>query len=151
MCGVNGVFAYAGAAPSPSERELLAVRDAMAARGPDGAGVWWSEDRRCGFGHRRLAILDPTDRAAQPMLSADGRYAITYNGEIYNFPELKAGLEAEGVQFRTTSDTEALLHLYAKRGPDMVRELRGMFALAIWDQARRGVFLARDPYGIKPL
>jgi len=151
MCGVNGVFAYAAAAPSPSEHELLAVRDAMAARGPDGAGVWWSGDRRCGFGHRRLAILDPTDRAAQPMLSADGRYAISFNGEIYNFPELKAQLEAEGVRFRTSSDTEALLHLYARRGAAMVGDLRGMFALAIWDATRRGVFLARDPYGIKPL
>jgi len=151
MCGVNGVFAYGAAAPAPSERELLAVRDAMAARGPDGSGLWWSDDRRCGFGHRRLAIIDPTDRAAQPMTSADGRFIITYNGEIYNFPELKAKLEDRGVRFRTTSDTEALLHLYALDGADMVRALRGMFALAIWDGARRGVFLARDPYGIKPL
>jgi asparagine synthase (glutamine-hydrolysing) len=151
MCGVNGVFAYRDAAPGPDEAELLAVREAMAARGPDGAGLWWSDDRRCGFGHRRLAIIDPTDRAAQPMTSADGRLAITYNGEIYNFPELKAKLEAHGVRFRTTSDTEALLHLYALEGAEMVRRLRGMFALAIWDGARRGLFLARDPYGIKPL
>ena len=151
MCGVNGVFAYRDAAPAPAEAELLAVREAMAARGPDGAGLWWSGDRRCGFGHRRLAIIDPADRAAQPMTSADGRLAITYNGEIYNFPELKTELEARGVRFRTTSDTEALLHLYALDGAEMVRRLRGMFALAIWDEARRGLFLARDPYGIKPL
>jgi asparagine synthase (glutamine-hydrolysing) len=151
MCGVNGVLAYGAAAPAPSERELLAVRDAMARRGPDGSGLWWSDERRCGFGHRRLAIIDPTERAAQPMASADGRLVITYNGEIYNFPELKALLEARGVRFRTTSDTEALLHLYALDGAAMVRQLRGMFALAIWDAARRGVFLARDPYGIKPL
>lgn len=151
MCGVNGVFAYRDAAPAPAEAELLAVREAMAARGPDGAGLWWSDDRRCGFGHRRLAIIDPTDRAAQPMTSADGRLAITYNGEIYNFPELKTQLEARGVRFRTTSDTEALLHLYALDSAEMVRRLRGMFALAIWDEARRGLFLARDPYGIKPL
>jgi asparagine synthase (glutamine-hydrolysing) len=151
MCGVNGVFAYGDAAPAPSERELLAVREAMAARGPDGAGLWWSDERRCGFGHRRLAIIDPTDRAAQPMASADGRFVITYNGEIYNFPELKAQLEARGARFRTTSDTEALLHLYALDGAAMVGQLRGMFALAIWDASRRGVFLARDPYGIKPL
>ncbi len=151
MCGVNGVFAYGAAAPAPSERELLAVREAMAARGPDGSGQWWSDDRRCGFGHRRLAIIDPTDRAAQPMTSADGRFVITYNGEIYNFPQLKTKLEARGVRFRTESDTEVLLHLYALDGADMVRSLRGMFALAIWDGARRGLFLARDPYGIKPL
>jgi len=151
MCGVNGVFAYRDAAPAPTEAELLAVRDAMAARGPDGSGLWWSADRRCGLGHRRLAIIDPTDRAAQPMASADGRYVITYNGEIYNFPELKARLEARGARFRTTSDTEALLHLYALDGAQMVRALRGMFAFAIWDASRRGLFLARDPYGIKPL
>jgi asparagine synthase (glutamine-hydrolysing) len=151
MCGVNGVFAYATAAPSPDRAELLRVRDAMATRGPDGAGEWWSSERRCGFGHQRLAILDPTPRANQPMASADGRYVITFNGQIYNFPALRAELVARGAIFRTTCDTEALLHLYALDGPDMVRRLRGMFAFAIWDQARQGLFLARDPYGIKPL
>ena len=151
MCGVNGVFAYGGAAPAPDVGELLATREAMAARGPDGAGAWWSDDRRCGLGHRRLAILDPTPRAAQPMLSADGRYAITYNGQIYNYPALRRQLEARGAVFRTRCDTEVLLQLYAERGAAMLGELRGMFALAIWDAARRGLFLARDPYGIKPL
>jgi asparagine synthase (glutamine-hydrolysing) len=151
MCGVNGAFAYAAAAPGPDRAELLRVRDAMATRGPDGVGEWWSPDRRCGFGHQRLAIQDPNPRADQPMLSADGRYAITYNGQIYNFPALKAELEARGVTFRTTCDTEGLLHLYALEGPDMVRRLRGMFALAIWDGAEQRLFLARDPYGIKPL
>jgi asparagine synthase (glutamine-hydrolysing) len=151
MCGVNGVYAYRDAAGAPDARELMATRDAMAARGPDGAGAWWAPDRRCGLGHRRLAIIDPTDRAAQPMTGADGRYVITYNGEIYNFPALKAELEQRGVVFRTASDTEALLHLYALDGAAMVGRLRGMFALAIWDAARRGLLLARDPYGIKPL
>jgi asparagine synthase (glutamine-hydrolysing) len=151
ICGVNGIFAYGGVADAPDERELLATRDAMAARGPDGAGVWWSADRRCGLGHRRLAILDPTPRANQPMISADGRYAITFNGQIYNFPTLRAGLEARGARFRTTCDTEALLHLYALDGPAIIGALRGMFALAIWDANRRGLFLARDPYGLKPL
>jgi asparagine synthase (glutamine-hydrolysing) len=151
MCGINGLFAYGSAAPAPDERELLATRQAMAARGPDGVGAWRNDDGACAFAHNRLAILDPTPRAAQPMVSADGRYAITFNGQIYNFPALKAELEAKGVVFRTTCDTEALLHLYALKGPDMVRDLRGMFALAIWDEAHRGLFLARDPYGIKPL
>jgi len=151
VCGVNGIFAYGVTADAPAARELLATRDAMAARGPDGAGVWWSADRRCGLGHRRLAILDPTPRADQPMLSADGRHAISFNGQIYNFPALRAGLEARGARFRTTCDTEALLHLYALDGPAMLGALRGMFALAIWDSSRRGLLLARDPYGLKPL
>jgi asparagine synthase (glutamine-hydrolysing) len=151
MCGINGIFAFNTAAPAPDERELIATRDHMARRGPDGHGAWWSADRRCALGHRRLSIIDLSERAAQPMLSDDQALVVTYNGEIYNFPALRRELEAKGRRFRTTADTEALLHLYALYGPDMVHHLRGMFALAIWDQARGGLFLARDPYGIKPL
>lgn len=151
MCGINGIFAYHRAANDPAASELLATRDAMTARGPDGSGEWWSSDRRCALGHRRLAILDLSDRAAQPMQSADGRYVITFNGEIYNFPQLRTELEADGVAFRTSSDTEALLHLYVRDGEAMVKRLRGMFAFAIWDGIERVLFLARDPYGIKPL
>ncbi len=123
----------------------------MRRRGPDGSGAWWSADRRCALGHRRLAILDLSSRAAQPMTSADGRLAVTYNGEIYNFPELRSELERDGVRFRTSCDTEVLLHLYASCGPAMVHRLRGMFAFAIWDDRAGELFLARDPYGIKPL
>src|SRR4029077_7093364 len=151
MCGINGIFAYHSASSAPSETELLATRDAMRARGPDGAGFWWNVDRHCGLGHRRLAIIDLSDRAAQPMKSSDGRLVIVFNGEIYNYPELRAELQAEGVLLHTTSDTEALLHLYERYGAQMVHRLRGMFAFGIWDDARRGIFLARDPYGIKPL
>ena len=151
MCGISGIFAYHAAATAPDEAELLATRDAMRARGPDGSGAWWSADRRCGLGHRRLAILDLSDRASQPMASADGKIVVTFNGEIYNYRVLRAELEAAGVRFRTTSDTEALLHLYARDGAAMVHRLRGMFAFAIWDERRRELFLARDPYGIKPL
>jgi asparagine synthase (glutamine-hydrolysing) len=151
MCGINGVFAYHGAANSPCEREFTLVRDHMAARGPDASGAWWSEDRRIALGNRRLAIIDLDRRADQPMVSEDGAQVITYNGEIYNFPALRAELEALGHRFRTQSDTEVLLRLYAVAGPRMVEKLRGMFGLAIWDARRRGVFLARDPYGIKPL
>src|SRR5439155_16638719 len=106
-------------------------------------------DRRCGLGHRRLAILDLSDRAAQPMASADGNSVVTFNGEIYNYRALRVELEAEGVRFRTSSDTEALLHLYARHDADMVHRLRGMFAFGIWDERRCELFLARDPYGIK--
>jgi asparagine synthase (glutamine-hydrolysing) len=151
MCGINGIFAYHSASSGPRESELLDTREAMRARGPDGSGLWWSADRLCGFGHRRLSIIDLSDRASQPMTSHDGRLVIVFNGEIYNYPELRSRLEVEGIRFRTTSDTEALLHLYARHGTEMVHHLRGMFAFAIWDDARQGLFVARDPYGIKPL
>lgn len=151
MCGLNGIFAYHSAASAPDARELIATRDAMAARGPDGVGSWWSEDRRCGLGHRRLSILDLSERGAQPMPSHDGRTVVVFNGEIYNYPALRTELEQGGVRFQTGADTEVLLHLYAKHGAGMVDHLRGMFAFAIWDGTRGALFLARDPYGIKPL
>ncbi len=151
MCGINGIFAYHPASSPPHEAELLATRDAMRARGPDGSGAWWTQDRRCGLGHRRLSIIDLSDRASQPMTSEDGRFVVVFNGEIYNYPQLRVELEANGARFRTTSDTEALLHLYSRYGAEMVHKLRGMFAFAVWDEAERGLFLARDPYGIKPL
>jgi len=151
MCGINGIFAYHGAANTPAREELVRTRDHMAARGPDGAGEWWSADRRLGFGHRRLAIIDLDPRADQPMTADDGALTVTFNGEIYNFPELRVELEAAGHVFRTTSDTEILLRLYAVEGAAMVERLRGMYAFGIWDERRRGLFVARDPYGIKPL
>lgn len=151
MCGVNGIFAYHPAASGPTDNELVTTRDHMRARGPDGHGVWWSADRRCAFGHRRLSIIDLSAAARQPMISAEGSLAITFNGEIYNYRELRAELEVDGVQFRTQSDTEVLLHLYARCGMAMTDQLRGMYAFAIWDGLRNGIFLARDPYGIKPL
>src|SRR5262249_16695292 len=128
MCGINGIFSYHSAAGEPRLDELLATRDHMRARGPDGEGVSWSRHRRCALGHRRLSILDLSQRAAQPMASEDGRFTVVFNGEIYNYPALRAELEAEGVRFRTTSDTEALLHLYAREGFAMLHHLRGMFA-----------------------
>jgi asparagine synthase (glutamine-hydrolysing) len=151
MCGLNGIFAYHSAATKPKESELLATREAMRARGPDGAGTWWRADRRCGLAHRRLTILDLSERASQPMISDDGSSVVVFNGEIYNYPQLRTKLEGKGTRFRTTSDTEVLLHLYGCYGAEMVHQLRGMFAFAIWDDQRRGLFLARDPYGIKPL
>src|SRR5260370_4594960 len=133
MCCGSGLFAYHGVANASDEAELLATRDAMRTRGPDGSGAWWSADGRCGLAHRRLSILDLSDRASQPMASADGKIVITFNGEIYNYKALRAELEAAGVRFRTTSDTEALLHLYARDGAPMGHQLRGMFAFAILD------------------
>lgn len=151
MCSVNGIFAFHYAANPVDRSELLRTRDHMVARGPDGAGSWFSEDGRLGLGHRRLSIIDLTDAGAQPMASADGRYVVTFNGEIYNYRALRKALEVEGYVFASHSDTEVLLHLYASKGENMVHSLRGMFAFAIWDRARHALFLARDPYGIKPL
>jgi asparagine synthase (glutamine-hydrolysing) len=151
MCGIAGIYAYHYAANPIDVTELRGMRDHMAARGPDGCGEWVSTDGRVGFGHRRLAIIDLSVEAAQPMASADGSVVIAFNGEIYNYKALRAELEAKGRRFRTQSDTEVLLQLYALKGAAMVRDLRGMFAFALWDAARQGLLLARDPYGVKPL
>ena len=151
MCGLAGLYAYHYAANPIDLAELRTIRDHMAARGPDGEGEWLSADGRIGFGHRRLAIIDLSDRAAQPMASADGKIVIVFNGEIYNYRALRSDLESKGYVFRTQSDTEVLLQLYASKGAAMVRDLRGMFAFGLWDADKQGLLLARDPYGIKPL
>ena len=151
MCGIAGAYAYHYAANPVDVDELCRIRDHMAARGPDGAGLWSSEDHRVGLANRRLAIIDLSENGSQPMVSADGKLIVSFNGEIYNYRDLRRELEARGHVFRTQSDTEVLLHLYAARGPEMVRDLRGMFAFGLWDTVRRGLLLARDPYGIKPL
>jgi asparagine synthase (glutamine-hydrolysing) len=151
VCGIAGIFAYRDAAPAVDETELRAIRDAMAARGPDAFGAWIEADARLGLAHRRLSILDLSERGAQPMASEDGSRVVVFNGEIYNHAELRADLESRGFRFRSTSDTEVLLALYAADGEAMLPKLRGMYAFALWDARRRGLFLARDPYGIKPL
>ena len=151
MCGIAGIFGYVPDAPPVDEAELVRMRDRMVKRGPDGAGLYLAPDGCVGHGHRRLAILDPHPRGVQPMWSADGRYGIVYNGEIYNFRELAADLARDGYVFRTGTDTEVLLELYRRDGPAMCAALRGMFAFGIWDTRERALFLARDPFGIKPL
>src|SRR5262245_11705219 len=128
MCGIAGIFAYHHAAAPANRAELVRIRDYMAARGPDGSGEWYSTDLRVAFGHRRLAIIDLSNKGAQPMRSLDGRLVITFNGEIYNYRALRRHLEAKGRAFASDSDTEVLLHLYAEKGEAMVRDLRGMFA-----------------------
>jgi len=151
MCGLNGIYAYNIAAGVPDEHELLASRDHMVSRGPNGFGSYRSADERLALGHRRLSIVDLSDRGAQPMADATGRYRVVFNGEIYNYPALRREFKAEGVAFRSHSDTEVLLHLYQRYGERMVEYLRGMYAFAIWDENAGTLFLARDPYGIKPL
>src|SRR3982750_3648770 len=125
MCGINGILRLSASAP------------------PADGGV--------GLASRRLAILDLSEAGAQPMASADGRFRLVMNGEIYNFLELRRQLEAEGVSFRSRGDTEVVLALYAREGAAMLSRLRGMFGLAIWDGREKTLLLARDPLGIKPL
>ena len=151
MCGINGIFAYHDGAPPISRDELIATRDHMWRRGPDGKGEWISEDRRLGLGHRRLSIIDLSDAGSQPMPNADGSLIIVFNGEIYNYRELRSDLQQKGYIFRSHSDTEVLLHLYAEKREHMLNDIRGMYAFAIWDARDQSLFLARDPFGIKPL
>jgi asparagine synthase (glutamine-hydrolysing) len=150
VCGIASLFAYRASAGCSLD-ELRLIRDAMSRRGPDGCGEWVSSDRRVMLGPRRLAIIDLSERASQPMHTADGRFSISFDGEIYNYKELRAELERRGFVFRTTSDTEVILQLYAAEGLAMLSRLRGMFAFALWDDAERRLVLARDPFGIKPL
>lgn len=151
MCGIAGIFAYGVAAAPVSKSELEACCDRMKARGPDGAGRWISANGRVGLGHRRLSVIDLSEAGSQPMMSQDGRLVVTFNGEIYNYRELRADLERRGHIFRAHSDTEVLLHGYREHGTALVRRLRGMFAFAIWDEVKSQIFLARDPHGIKPV
>ncbi|TVR05931.1 MAG: asparagine synthase (glutamine-hydrolyzing), partial [Salinarimonadaceae bacterium] len=164
MCGIAGVITKTGARDLAQELSIL--DRALAHRGPDGFGfLGWRpggeariavspdalEPSKVGFAHRRLAIIDIGETGAQPMLSADGRFAITYNGEVYNYLEIRADLEKEGVAFRTRSDTEVVLEAWARWGESCLTRFNGMFAFAILDLRKRRVYLARDPFGIKPL
>lgn len=147
MCGITGILRSDG--EIPSRRTLEEMTDIISHRGPDGSGYYI--DGPVGLGHRRLAILDLTDAGHQPMLSNDGRYSISYNGEIYNFIELRTELEALGHTFRSRTDTEVILTAYVAWGCDCVKRFNGMFAFVVWDRIRRELFIARDRYGIKPL
>jgi asparagine synthase (glutamine-hydrolysing) len=148
MCGICGIVPGDPRAPV-SESLLVAMRDTLVHRGPDDAGTFVAPG--VGLGARRLAILDPSDRGHMPMATPDGRFWITYNGEIYNFRALRTQLESRGTTFRSEGDTEVLLALYAAQGPDMLALLNGMFAFAIWDRIERTLFMARDRLGVKPL
>jgi asparagine synthase (glutamine-hydrolysing) len=151
MCGIAAIYNYSDPSRPVDQTELLRMREAMFKRGPDGAGLWISDDRRIGLAHRRLAILDLSEVGLQPMATTDGTVRIVFNGEIYNYRELRQDLESKGYRFRSQSDTEVLLYLYQEHSTAMVEHLRGMYALVIWDEGKRGLFLARDPFGIKPL
>ncbi len=146
MCGIAGFLNIDG---MPAQRDVLERMTAtIRHRGPDGDGYYL--DGPLGIGHRRLAIIDLVG-GAQPMANEDDSVWVTYNGELYNEPELRAWLEGRGHRYRTDCDTETLVHLYEEHGADFVRELNGMFALALWDRRRRRLVLARDRMGQKPL
>ena len=147
MCGIAGFSRYQF---EPGDESLLTTMgQAILHRGPDAGGTYL--DDHVGLCHRRLSILDLSAAGNQPMFSKDGRYVIVFNGEIYNFLESRAALEAEGHVFSTHTDTEVILALYAKHGKDCLAELNGMFAFAIWDKQEKSLFLARDRMGKKPL
>lgn len=147
MCGIAGIIHTNGEPCSPGV--LRRMTDAVAHRGPDGEGVY--VDGSVGLGHRRLSIIDLSPAGHQPMISADGQYVLTYNGEIYNYQELRVELEALGHRFRSRTDSEVVLYAYAEWGARALDRFNGMFAFAVLDRKRRHLFLARDRYGIKPL
>jgi asparagine synthase (glutamine-hydrolysing) len=153
MCGIVGALALGSNAAPIAAGYIDTMRDSIAHRGPDGAGTWVSPDGRVGFGHRRLAIVDLSDAASQPMAVEDGTVLVTYNGEIYNHAEIRRELEATGRhRFRTDhSDTEVLLRAYLEWGVECLSRFRGMFAFALWDARSRKLWLVRDRIGIKPL
>ncbi|MGW3150756.1 asparagine synthase (glutamine-hydrolyzing) [Streptomyces sp. NPDC001177] len=148
MCGITGVYAYGRAAGGVTPGMVETMRETLAHRGPDGAGLHVSEDRRVGLGHRRLAIVD-LEHGTQPMFGERGE-CLVFNGEIYNYPTLRRRLELLGARFRTSCDTEVILHAYRHYGDECVKLLTGMFAFALWDPHRERMLFARDPLGEKP-
>ena len=150
MCGICGIIAFGDGFPC-DERVVQDMRDTLAHRGPDDAGAWVDPAARVALGHRRLSIVDLSPAGHQPMANEDGSVQITYNGEVYNHRALRERLERSGHEFRSNTDTEAIVHLYEETGERCVEELQGMFAFAIWDARRRELFLARDRIGVKPL
>ena len=146
MCGIVSVISNEG----PIDPSLLVtMRDQLIHRGPDSAGLWVAG--RFGFGQRRLAIVDPYPQSDQPMVSPDRRFVLNYNGEIYNYIELRAELEAHGRSFVTKSDTEVLLQALIYWGESALPRLNGMFAFSLWDNNKREMLIARDRFGEKPL
>jgi asparagine synthase (glutamine-hydrolysing) len=150
MCGIAGILTTDGGAPGLADRAALMER-ALLHRGPDGRGAWVSRRQSAVFAHTRLAIIDPTPTGRQPMSIDNGRLTITFNGEIYNFMEMRRELEARGAVFQSHSDSEVILHAYDAFGERCVERLRGMFAFALWDERSQLCLLARDRFGIKPL
>ena len=147
MCGIGGILHFEKG-HFVDHRRLVLLRDAMAHRGPDDAGIFTNGE--CGLVHRRLSVIDLSERSAQPFVSADGRFVIVYNGEIFNYQELRSDLQQLGYAFRTTSDTEVLLYSFIHFREACLEKFNGMFAFAVWDNQERSLFIGRDRVGIKP-
>ena len=149
MCGIAGIVS------AEPESQISAMLKAIEHRGRDDEGVWTSssinDGQRVCLGHRRLSIIDTSNAGHEPMISHDGRFVITFNGEIYNYRDLRSELAAKGHQFRTQTDTEVLLTAWQQWGEAALPRLNGMFAFALWDDQERSLFLVRDRVGIKPL
>ena len=145
MCGIAGIFDFQSR--PVDNNTVLSMIDSLAHRGPDGQGVYL--DGFVGLGHRRLSIFDLSSAGAQPMISPDGNYVITFNGEVYNWPEIRKNLSNKN--WRSQTDSETILHAYIEHGKSCLKLFNGMFAFAIWDKQNQSMFLARDRIGIKPL
>ena len=146
MCGICGIVK---SRETVTEEEIRAMRDVLSHRGPDQAGTW--VQGRVGLGHCRLSIIDLSEQGSQPMFNETGSIALVFNGEIYNFQQIRRVLETKGHIFRSHSDSEAIIHAYEEYGVDCLQHLRGMFAFALWDNGRKQLFAARDRLGKKPL
>lgn len=153
MCGIAGAFSFNSSEYSIDEKLLISMRDEMVHRGPDGAGLWISDNKKIGLAHRRLSIIDLSEKATQPMASNDGDIVISFNGEIYNHKEIRKELIDKGYKEWKTdhSDTEVIIYAYKEWGIDFLHKLRGMFAIAIWDNNIDKLYLVRDRIGVKPL
>ena len=150
MCGISGIFNYSKS-DIDSERLVLKFTELQKKRGPDNKAIWKSDCGKVVFGHNRLSIIDTSIDANQPFISQDQNYVITFNGEIYNFNEIRKEIENKKIVFRTKSDTEVIIEAYKIWGIDFIKKLRGMYAFAIWDKKNKKIIFGRDPFGIKPL
>lgn len=151
MCGIVGVINREIQNKEAFEAQLIAMRDTMVHRGPDGYGLWISDDRKVGFGHRRLSIIDLSDAGKQPMSNPEKTIWITFNGEIYNHMEIRSELESLGYKYHSSSDTETIIYAYQEWGIDCLNKFNGMFAIGLWDDREKSLYLIRDRVGIKPL
>ena len=151
MCGICGIYNFSGVSFNITEDLIIKMRDTMLHRGPDDCGVYISDDRKIGFGHRRLSIIDLREVARQPMSNETQDIWITYNGKIYNHLELRENLEKRGHIYKSRTDAETILHLYEEEGINCLNKLEGMFAFSLWDNNKKKLFLIRDRLGVKPV